>query len=94
MFLLHWTPEGHVLKLGLNLYATRTAPIWFRVVWHWYDTATYSIYGWYFRFRWQISPHFIWEGRREASVIASYIFEHDLTLLTHEQYLELKGAKK
>ena len=51
--MIHWTPEGHALKSGLNIYFTRFKKyhFWFSFVWLSVDLSTHLAKINYFRFR-------------------------------------------
>ena len=50
--MIHHTPEGHHIKLGLNFSFT---PGGFRLAWAWYDFASHKATTYRFRFRWHLS---------------------------------------
>ena len=81
--MIHYTPEGHRIKLGLNFSGSRGG---FRLRWAWYDFATYKATTYRFRFRWHISPSFLWEAK-EWSVIDNYLEMNGLEVV-HREVLE------
>ncbi len=89
--MIHWTPEGARVKVGLNFYATKW---WVRVVWRWYDAPSMKTSGWYLRFRLTMKPHWIYEKHAPTSVIDSYLFNTDQMLVTREQALDKQLIKE
>ena len=77
--MIHWTPEGYYLRVGLNLYATKW---WLRLAWYWYEPATYKASGWYIRFRSSPKPHWIYKKVEPVSVIENYLFETNQMLVS------------
>ena len=86
--MVHHTPEGHHIKLGLNYSRTRGG---FRLLWAWYNFAKYEAFAFRFRFRWDIKPRFIWEVKR-WSVIDNYVATNNVALVTKETLEDLKSS--
>ena len=86
--MIHHTPEGHHIKLGLNYSRSRGG---FRLLWAWYDFAKHEAFAARFRFRWDIKPRFLWEVRR-WSVIDSYLLTTGQELVTTETLEDLKSS--
>lgn len=83
---IHFTAEGRIKKLGLNLYRAKGG---FVASWVWYDLAKHEIHGWRFRLRLHMKPRIIWSVER-ASVITSYLNVHGLELVNKEVLHDLK----
>jgi hypothetical protein len=81
--MIHYTPEGHHIKLGLNFSG---APGGFRLLWAWYDFGNHKATTYRFRFRWHIAPRFLWEAK-SWSVIDAHLAVHGLALV-HREVLE------
>jgi len=87
--MIHHTPEGHHIKLGLNFSG---APGGFRLLWAWYDFATCKATTYRFRFRWHIAPRFLWEAK-SWSVIDAHLAVHGLELVNKEVLQDLKATE-
>ena len=81
--MIHYTPEGHHIKLGLNFSLT---PGGFRMLWAWYDFATQTATTYRFRLRLTMRPWIMWE-KKKFNVIDSYMMAHDLAMV-HKEILE------
>ena len=81
--MIHHTPEGAHIKLGLNFSRT---PGGFRLVWAWYDFASNMATTYRLRVRLHMAPRIMWETKT-WSVIDSYLMVHDLELV-HKEVLE------
>lgn len=88
--MIHYTPEGHYMKLGLNV---RKTPGGFSAVWAWYDFATHRAFSARFRLRLHIKPRVLWSVER-FDVIANYLTTHDLELVRREVLKDLKAAEE
>jgi hypothetical protein len=75
--MIHYTPEGHTVRIGLNI----TCGVWrkpyvtFR--WVWYDTATRMLSYRRLRIRLYQLPVIIW-GSDKASVVDGWMWEKDM----------------
>lgn len=87
--MIHYVPEGHHIKLGLNF--SRSAG-GFRFLWAWYNFATREATTYRFRFRWHMKPRFIW-NTRHFNVVDSYLEAHDLALVHREVLEDLRSAE-
>jgi hypothetical protein len=81
--MIHYTPEGHHIKLGLNFSLTKGG---FRVLWAWYDFATHKATSYRLRLRWHMAPRIIWESKK-WDVIDNYLMVHGLEMV-HKEILE------
>ena len=81
--MLHWTPESHELKLGINFYITKK---YFRLIFIWI-TLPLEIKEIYFRFRFFLSPHIIYrkQNKTQIDIVNDYLFERDLYIRTREE---------
>ncbi len=79
--MIHWTPEGHIYKLGLNFFICSG---WFRVVLCWASIEKKEVYTTYFRFRWSKQFKFFY-SKNKSNIIEDYCFINDLYLFTREQ---------
>lgn len=87
--MIHYTPEGHHIKLGLNF---SRAPGGFRMLWAWYDFATNIATTYRLRVRLHMAPRFMWEVKK-FNVIDSYLTIHDLDLVNREVLQDLKALE-
>jgi len=87
--MIHYTPEGAHIKLGLNF---SLAPGGFRLLWAWYDFATHKATTYRLRLRWHMAPRIIWETKT-WSVIDSYLMVHDLELVQKEVLEDLRAEE-
>lgn len=86
--MIHYTPEGAYIKLGLNFAFT---PGGFRIMWAWYDFATHNAVTYRFRLRlWR--PQIMWEVNR-FNVIEQHLMRHDLELVNREVLTDLKAVE-
>lgn len=84
--MIHYTPEGHHIKLGLNF---SRAPGGFRLMWAWYDFATHKATTYRLRVRLHMAPRIIWESKT-WDVIDNYLMVHGLELVNKEVLEDLK----
>ena len=87
--MIHHTPEGHHIKLGLNF---SRAPGGFRLLWAWYDFASNMATTYRLRVRLHMAPRIMWEAKK-WSVIDSYLMVHDLELVQKEVLEDLKAEE-
>lgn len=86
--MLHHTPEGAFIKLGLNFSLT---PGGFRLMWAWYDFATHNAVTYRLRIRlWK--PQFMWAVHR-FNVIDAHLARFDLELVNREVLQDLKATE-
>lgn len=86
--MIHYTPEGAYIKLGLNFAFT---PGGFRIAWAWYDFATHNAVTYRFRLRlWH--PQVMWSINR-FNVIDAHLARHDLELVSREVLNDLKAME-
>jgi hypothetical protein len=83
MIMIHYTPEGHHIKLGLNFSLTKGG---FRMLWAWYDFATHKATSYRLRLRWHMAPRIIWESKK-WDVIDNYLEMNGLEVV-HREVLE------
>lgn len=88
--MIHYTPEGHHIKLGLNFSG---APGGFRLLWAWYDFASHSATTYRFRFRWHMAPRFMWEVKT-FDVIDGYLTMHGLELVNKEVLQDMRAIEE
>ena len=81
--MIHHTPEGCHVKLGLNFSRT---PGGFRLLWAWYDFASHTATKYRFRLRLTMRPWIIWEVKK-WNVIDNYLTINDFELV-HKEVLE------
>jgi hypothetical protein len=81
--MIHHTPEGCHVKLGLNFSRT---PGGFRLLWAWYDFATHTATTYRLRIRLHMAPRIMWETKT-WSVIDNYLMVHGLDTV-HREVLE------
>ena len=87
--MIHYTPEGCRIKLGLNFSGT---PGGFRLLWAWYDFATYTATTYRLRVRLHMAPRLMWEVKT-FNVIASHMDAHGLALVHREVLEDLKAIE-
>lgn len=87
--MIHHTPEGHHIKLGLNFSRT---PGGFRLLWAWYDFATHTATTYRLRIRLHMAPRIMRETKT-WSVIDNYLMVHALELVQREVLEDLKAAE-
>jgi hypothetical protein len=88
--MIHYTPEGHHMKLGLNLRRTAGG---FAAIWAWYDFATYKAFSARFRLRLHIKPRILWSVER-FNVISNYLAMNDLELVSREVLQDMKAVEE
>ena len=87
--MIHYTPEGHHIKLGLNF---SRAPGGFRLLWAWYDFGTHKATTYRLRLRWHMAPRIIWESKT-WDVIDAHLATYDLELVQREVLQDMKAAE-
>ena len=87
--MIHYTPEGAFIKLGLNFSFT---PGGFRVMWAWYDFATHNAVTYRFRLRIGRGQNFMWAVNR-FNVIDAHLMRHGLELVQSEILQDLKAME-
>ena len=87
--MIHYTPEGRHIKLGLNF---SILPSGFRMLWAWYDFATQKATTYRLRVRLHMAPRIMWEVKT-WSVIDSYLMTHDLELVHREVLQDLNAVE-
>ena len=88
--MIHHTPEGHHIKLGLNFSRT---PGGFRMLWAWYDFATNTATTYRLRVRLHMAPRMMWEIKK-FNVIDSYLMVHGLELVNKEVLEDLHAVER
>jgi hypothetical protein len=88
--MIHHTPEGNVMKLGLNL---RRAPGGFLAIWAWYDFATYTATTYRFRLRLHMKPRILWSVNK-WNVIDDHLWNIDCELVPREVLADLKAVEE
>jgi len=90
--MIHYTPEGSIARVGLNI----TCGVWrkpyvtFR--WVWYDTVSHKLSIRRFRIRLYLWPIFMW-GKEEGNVIDNWLWDHDLDVVSREILEDLKSTE-
>lgn len=84
--MIHYTPEGHHIKLGLNFSGASGG---FRLLWAWYDFASQTGTTYRLRVRLHMTPRIMWEVKR-FNVIENYMTAHDLEMVQREVLHDLK----
>ena len=81
--MFHWTTEGEIPKFGINLSITKRD---FRLIYIWI-TIPLEIKEYYFRFRFFLSPHIIYNKKSTTlkEIVNSYLWERDLIAKTREE---------
>jgi hypothetical protein len=87
--MIHHTPEGCHIKLGLNFSRT---PGGFRLLWAWDDFATYTATAYRLRVRLHMAPRIMRETKT-WSVIDNYLMVHDLELVQREVLEDLNAME-
>ena len=87
--MIHHTPEGCHIKLGLNFSRSRGG---FRLLWAWYDFAKHEAFTARLRFRWHITPRFLWSVER-GNVIENYLNVRNLALVNQEVLEDLNAIE-
>ena len=76
--MIHITPEGQILSIGLNLtFGTLRKP-YVTLRWVWYHTRTRMLSCRRFRIRLYQWPAFVW-GKDERHAVRGWLWENDLT---------------
>jgi hypothetical protein len=88
--MIHYVPEGHHIKLGLNFSRAQGG---FRLLWAWYDFATHKATTYRFRFRWHMAPRLMWEVK-SWSVIEAHLEMHGFELVNREVLEDLRSAEE
>lgn len=81
--MIHYTPEGHRIKLGLNFSGLKGG---FRLMWAWYNFADHKATTYRLRLRLHMAPRIIWESKT-WNVIDNYLAINNLELV-HREVLE------
>ena len=87
--MIHHTPEGAFIKLGLNFSRT---PGGFRLLWAWYNFANHEAVTYRLRIRF-LKPQFMWAVNR-FNVIDAHLARHDLELVSREILHDLKATEE
>lgn len=86
--MIHHTPEGSYLKLGLNFRRTSGG---FCLTWVWYDIATHTATTRRFRLRLHVKPYILLSAS-EWNVIEEHLRLNDLALVNREWLQDTKAA--
>lgn len=87
--MIHHTPEGSFIKLGLNFSRT---PGGFRLLWAWYNFASHQAVTYRLRIRF-FKPQFMWAVNR-FNVIDAHLQRHDLELVSREVLADLRAGEE
>lgn len=87
--MIHHTPEGHRIKLGLNF---SRLPGGFRMLWAWYDFATNTATTYRLRLRLHMAPRIMRETNT-WNVIDAHLTAHDLELVHREVLEDLRAME-
>ena len=90
--MIHYTSEGAISRIGLNitLGTWRKPYVTFR--WVWYDTVNRMLSSRRFRIRLYRWPVFMW-SKDEGSVIDNWLWENDLDVVSREVLQDLKAME-
>lgn len=86
--MIHYIPEGHCMKLGLNF---RRAPGGFVVWWAWYSFAKHEGTVRRFRLRLHMKPRIMWSASR-WNIIDEHLMLNELALVNREWLEDTKAA--
>jgi hypothetical protein len=78
--MIHYTPEGHVLRVGLNITIGTWRKPYVTFRWVWYDTMTRNLSSRRFRIRLYQWPMFMW-GRDQRNVVHGWLWENDFMIV-------------
>ena len=87
--MIHYTPEGAYIKLGLNFSRT---PGGFRLLWAWYNFASHEAVTYRLRLKIFGQPTFMWAVNR-FNVIDAHLNRHGLELVNREVLEDLKAME-
>jgi len=87
--MIHYTPEGHHIKLGLNFSGAKGG---FRLLWAWYNFADHKATTYRLRVRLHMAPRILWETKT-WSVIDAHLAMHDLELVQREVLQDMKAVE-
>jgi hypothetical protein len=87
--MIHYTPEGSHIKLGLNL---RRTPGGFAAIWAWYNFATRNAFSARFRLRLHIKPRILWSVER-FNVIDNYLAINGFKIVCREVLEDLNATE-
>jgi hypothetical protein len=88
--MIHYTPEGHPMKIGLNFHLASGG---FCLIWAWYDFATNKAIAHRLRVRLHMAPRIIWETM-SWNVIDSYLVANDFEVVLREVLNDLKSTEE
>ena len=88
--MIHYTPEGHRIKLGLNFSG---APGGFRLLWAWYDFGSNKATTYRLRVRLHMAPRILWEAKT-WNVIDAHLELHGLDVVSKEVLADLKSVEE
>lgn len=74
--MIHYTPEGTVGRIGLNITIGTWRKPYVTFRWVWYDITTRMLTSRRFRIRLYLRPVFIW-GRDESNVVNGWLWDND-----------------
>lgn len=87
--MIHHTPEGAFIRLGLNFSRTTGG---FRLVWAWYDFASHEAVTYRLRIKIFGKPTFMWAVNR-FNVIDAHLSRYNLELVNREVLQDLRAAE-
>lgn len=90
--MIHYTPEGSILRVGLNITCGTWRKPYMTLRWVWYDTETHILSSRRFRIRLYQWPVFIW-GKDQGNVINSWLWENDFDVVSREVLHDLKAME-
>jgi len=88
--MIHYTPEGHHIKLGLNFSGSKGG---FRMLWAWYNFANQKATTYRLRVRLHMAPRILWETK-SWSVIEAHLAMRDLELVHREVLQDMKAGEQ
>jgi len=87
--MIHYTPEGCYIKLGLNFSGARGG---FRLLWAWYNFGTHKATTYRLRVRLHMAPRIIWEAKT-WNVIEAHLALNGLDVVSTEVLQDLKAVE-
>jgi hypothetical protein len=88
--MIHWTPEGTHVKIGLNFRISRGG---FGLLWAWYNFTRREAITYRFRLRVHMKPRLIWEIKR-WNVIDHFLEIRDLAIVNRELFEDMAKSEE
>ena len=87
--MIHYTPEGRIIKLGLNFSRARGG---FRLLWAWYNFGTHTATTYRLRVRLHMAPRILWEVKT-WNVIDAHLVLNGLDVVSTEVLADMKAVE-